>query len=120
MGGGGIVVPQRVTKLTKNVAPYMAKLGNPLMHFASEEEQLFFSDPLNLTGVNTPEVESLPTSTTVSGLSAAEIEEKARLAAQAESDRTKKRKGYKSTVLTSMSGDTEDITTLKKTLGGAS
>lgn len=114
MGGGGMVLPSTV----KKASPYLAKLANPLMHFAKEEDQYFFSDPLNITGMNTPEVESLPTGTTVSGLSAAEIEEKARLAAQAETERTKKRKGYKSTVLTSMSGDTEDVTTLSKTLGG--
>jgi hypothetical protein len=112
MGGGSNFAP-----ITRKVAPYMAKLANPLMHFAKEEDQLLFSDPLNLTGVNTPEIETLPapskTNTTVT-----DLEAEASKASQAEADRLKKRKGYKETVLTSVSGSLDSPTTLKQTLGG--
>jgi cysteine synthase len=117
MGGGGLF--SGASKFLKKYEDYAVHLADPVGSiFRSKEENRVFMDPINITGMQTDEGETLQSSTISSGTSATELEEKARLAAQAESERTKKRKGYKSTVLTSMSGDMEDVTTLKKTLGG--
>jgi hypothetical protein len=72
-------------------------------------------DPLNISGVSNPttDLPDVKTSTMP------DLDAEAKLASEAEADRTKKRKGYKSTVLTSMGGDLTSAGTLKQTLGGA-
>ncbi|MFA5322343.1 MAG: hypothetical protein WC373_06675 [Smithella sp.] len=60
-----------------------------------------------------------PTTAKTTTTTTASIEDQAQKAADAEADRIKKRKGSKSTVLTSMGGDLSPATTLKQTLGGA-
>jgi hypothetical protein len=117
MGGGGGMFSS-LTKNWKTGAAFASSgLSTLFPNAISESTTKEALDPLNISGMNTPEIETLPapskTSTTVT-----DLEVEASKASKAESDRLKKRKGYKETVLTSVSGSLDSPTTLKQTLGG--
>jgi hypothetical protein len=114
-GGSSFATP------TKKYAPYLAKIANPLMHFAKEEDQLLFSDPLNLTGVNSPAAEpALGAPTTPTPAAQATAAEEA--AAQARRDFLAKQallNSKNSTIKTNSLGSASDtLQTGKKTLLG--
>lgn len=107
MGGGGI---------SKQTRSFLDPIGWAIgAHDNSTYNAI--ADPMSLFK-QPEETEALPAvkkvDTKVADLEAAGDE-----AGKAETERLKKRKGYKSTVLTSMAGDLSAPTTLKQTLGGA-
>lgn len=126
MGGGGggsmFTLPSILRKNTDIADQFSsAMLGLPgLSEVAGDEVNNFARDPMNLLGTNPGEVvdTSIPAVKKVD-TKVSDLEESGDAAALAETERLKKRKGYKSTVLTSMAGDLSAPTTLKQTLGGA-
>ncbi len=116
MGGGGLF-----SGFAKNwkVGEALASSGLSLLFpkAVKDDYAKMALDPLNLSGMQNEEIPT-PTVKTVSNTTE-DLEEQARKQSEAEKARLKKRKGYSSTVLTTMGGSLSDPTVLKKTLGGA-
>jgi len=115
--GGGLFGPS-TKKFLKKYEDYAVHLADPIGSiFRSDEENRVFTDPINLFGLQEEEIIT-PTVKT-SDTTVEDLDEQARKQSEAEKARLKKRKGYSSTVLTTMGGSLSDPSVLKKTLGGA-
>ncbi len=113
--GGGLF-----TNFTKNwkTAEALASSGLSLIFPKAVKDSTAKAalDPLNLGGMSTPEAVDDIKQTTVS-TTTEDLDAQAQAAAKAEAERLRKRKGYKETVLTTMSGVLDTPNTLKQTLG---
>lgn len=129
MGGGGGGSLSALTRNWKTGLAFASSgLSTVFPNVIGDSDAKQALDPLNFTGMNTPEVADMNTpevaelpkpKTVTTTTTTRDLDEEARLASEAEADRLKKRKGYKSTVLTGMGGDLSAPSTLKQTLGGA-
>jgi hypothetical protein len=119
---GGSLFGPSTTKYLKKYEDYAVHAIDPVGSiFRSDEENRVFTDPINIFGLQNPEMETgtpVTPKTSTTDTTIDDIEAQSRAAADAEANRIRRRKGYKSTVLTTMSGDLSAPSTLKKTLGG--